>query len=80
MSINKYEHILLIPKECSVDDDVLGRKRSYLLVLSGFTLKVLTTNYFSFSAFKENCGTIKHSIYIYIYFCGICVIDLMGPT
>lgn len=66
MSINKYEHILLIPKECSVYDDILGRKRIYLLVLLGFSLKVLTTNYLNFSAFKENCGTIEHSFYVYI--------------
>lgn len=38
VNINKYENILLIPKESSVYDDTLERKRTYLLVLSGFSL------------------------------------------
>lgn len=29
-------------------------------------VKELTTNHLNFSAFKENCGTIEHSFYVYI--------------
>lgn len=38
MSINKYEHILLIPKEYSVYDVIFLRKGMYVLVPSGFFL------------------------------------------